>query len=409
MTRTILLIAIAALTALAQPRGSNYDESKVPAYTLPDPLRLASGEVVKDARTWTTKRRPEIVALFENNMQGHSPARMKETAFELASIDRKALGGKAVRKEVTVLFNGKKDGPKMNLLVYLPANGKGRVPVFLGPNFGGNHTVHNDPGVRLGDVWIKGQKQPATADRRGSGASAWQLDMILDAGFGLATFYYSDVEPDFKDAKMLGIRSLAPSETWGAVGAWAYGLSRAMDYLETDSGVDAKRVAVMGHSRLGKAAIWAGAMDTRFAVVISNDSGEGGAAISRRGFGEQISHLNESFPHWFSAAYRQWDKRENDMPMDSHMLLSLIAPRPLYVASAQEDQWADPKGEFLAAVAATPVYHLFNRKGIETSDWPTVNQPVGDAVRYHVRTGKHEVTAYDWEQYIAFARRQFGK
>ena len=406
MTRIIVFL-LTASAALAQPKGANYDESKVPNYTLPDPLVLSNGAPVRDAKTWTAKRRPEILALFENNMQGHSPARLKETAFELTSIDTKALGGKAIRKEVTVLFNGKKDGPRMSLLLYLPANAKGKVPVFLGPNFQGNHTVHNDPGIRLGEVWIKNKKQPATEESRAAQASRWQVDMILAAGFGLATFYYYEVEPDFKDGKMLGIRSLAPDETWGAIGAWAYALSRAMDYLETDKAVDAKRVAVTGHSRLGKTSLWAGAVDTRFALVISNDSGEGGAAISRRQFGEQVHNLNASFPHWFSAAYKQWDKREAEMPIDAHMLLALIAPRPLYVASAEEDQWADPKGEFLAAVEATKVYHLFNKKGIETGSFPSANQPVGDTVRYHVRTGKHDVTAYDWEQFIAFARRHF--
>jgi len=406
MTRTITFLLTTA-SLFAQPKGANYDESKVPAFTLPDLLRLSSGATVRDSKTWTSKRRPEILTLLENNMQGHSPARIKETAFELMSIDTKALGGKAIRKEVTVLFNGKKDGPRMSLLLYLPANAKGKVPVFLGPNFQGNHTVDNDPGIHLGEVWIKNTKQPADEKSRGAQASRWQVEMILNAGYGLATFYYHDVEPDFKDAKMLGIRSLAPDETWGAIGAWSYALSRAMDYLETDKAVDAKHVALVGHSRLGKTTLWAGALDTRFAMVVSNDSGEGGAAISRRQFGEQVHNLNASFPHWFSAAYKQWNNREAEMPMDAHMLLALIAPRPLYVASAQEDQWADPKGEFLAAVEATKVYHLFGKKGIETSEFPAPNQPVGDTVRYHMRTGKHDITAYDWEQYIAFARRHF--
>jgi hypothetical protein len=227
--------------------------------------------------------------------------------------------------------------------------------------------------------------------------------------------YYGDIEPDIAGAMKLGIRGayLKPGQEatdpdeWGAIAAWAWGLSRIADYLETDRDVDAGRLAVVGHSRLGKTALWAGAMDTRFGIVISNDSGEGGAAISRRVFGETVADLNNRFPHWFCGNYKQFSGREADMPFDAHMLLALAAPRPLYVASAQEDLWADPKGEFLAAVAASEVYELLGRKGIGTKTMPPVNEPVGDAVRYHVRTGKHDITAYDWQQYLEFAETHF--
>jgi hypothetical protein len=184
-------------------------------------------------------------------------------------------------------------------------------------------------------------------------------------------------------------------------------MSRMADYLETDADVDAKRLAIVGHSRLGKTALWAGAMDTRFRIVVSNDSGEGGAAISRRVFGETVADLNSRFPHWFCGNYRQYSGREAEMPFDAHMLLALAAPRPLYVASASEDRWADPKGEFLAAVAVGGVYELLGRKGVATDVMPQPDHPVGDTVRYHVRTGKHDITAYDWQQYLEFAERHF--
>ncbi len=419
--RFAFLLAFAAGLATAQPAGTNYDESKVPNYTLPDPLVMADGQRVRDARTWTTKRRPEILELFRTNVYGRSPARPKTMSYELAEISREALGGKAVRKQVTAHFSPKKDGPKMEILLYLPAGARKPVPVFLSLGFTPNQGVHTDPAIRMGDIWLRkpaadgSVKQPATENSRGSAISRWGVERILARGYGLAVVYYCDIEPDFDGGMKYGIRPLydkpgqaRPADAWAAIGAWAFGLSRVMDYLETDKDVDAKHVAVMGHSRLGKTALWAGAEDTRFAMVISNDSGEGGAAISRRRFGERVKNLNTVFPHWFCDNYRKYNDREDDLPVDQHMLIALIAPRPVYVASAQEDLWADPKGEFLAASAAGPVYRLLGKHGLDTDQMPAVERPIMNTVGYHVRAGKHDITAYDWDRYMDFADKHFG-
>jgi (4-O-methyl)-D-glucuronate---lignin esterase len=403
--------------APGQQAQALYDESKVPSYTLPDALVLRSGEKVRDAKTWTAKRRPEIFGIYQEEAFGRAPVPPAKLKYEVDSVDAKALGGKAVRKIVTIYFGEKPGEPKMNLLLYLPAGAKKPVPVFLGLSFAGIWTVANDAGIPLGEQWVRKpqtreyEKQPAQEKSRGAGASQWQAEKILDAGYGLAVFYYDDVEPDFVGGMKYGIRPLflKPGESepaqnaWGAIGAWAWAASRAMDYLEKDKDVDAKRIALFGHSRLGKTALWAGACDTRFSLVISNESGEGGAAISRREYGERTRNLNTSFPYWFDGNFKKYNDREAEMPFDSNLLLSLIAPRGLYVASAEEDRWSDPKGEFLGAANASAVWGLFGKKGIGAMEMPGVHEPVGDVVRYHIRAGKHDVTAYDWEQYLAFA------
>jgi hypothetical protein len=402
------------------PPPANYDETNVVAYTLPDPLRCEDGTLVTHAYVWREKRRPELMRLFEEQVYGRTPAVTRELQFEATSLDTNALNGRATRKEVTIRFNGTANRPCLNLLIYLPNDATKPVPAFLGLNFKGNHTIHADPGIRLPEVSFQREKDgtlvtnrvdPAT---RGESAQRWPVETIVTRGYALVTAWYADLEPDFPGGWKLGVRAALSADgaetvfqpdDWGAIGAWAWGLSRAMDYLEREQEVDAKRVALLGHSRLGKTALWAGAQDERFAIVISNNSGEGGAALARRNFGETTERITRVFPHWFCGNLRGYAGREDELPVDQHELLALMAPRPVYVASAEEDRWADPRGEFLAAKNADPVYRLLGKPGLDADEMPAVHQPVGDFIGYHIRSGKHDVTDYDWEQYLRFADR----
>lgn len=415
---------VMGLLALGAAAGAevNYDESKVPQYTLPDPLVLANGQRVTDAQTWREKRRPEILEMFRRLMYGRSPGRPETMAFSVRSVDEGALGGLATRKEVTIIPSGGEEGPRLNLLVYLPNARERPVPLFVGLNFYGNQSIHPDPGISLCESWLPNNEEfgvedhRATERSRGVRASRWPVEMILGHGYGLATMYYGDIDPDFDDGFKNGVHPLFYREgqtrpdpdQWGAIGAWAWGLSRAMDYFETDSDVDERAIAVLGHSRLGKTALWAGAEDERFGIVISNDSGCGGAALSRRRFGETLEIINKACPHWFCGNFHQFSGREDDLPFDQHMLVALIAPRPCYVASAEEDLWADPRGEFLSVKHADPVYRLLGTEGFPAEDMPLVNRPVYGTLGYHIRTGEHDVKNFDWQCFLDFADKHFG-
>ena len=389
----------------------NYDESKVPVYTLPDVLTLTNGRKVTTKKEWVEKRRPELLRLFETQIYGKAPVRSKDLHFRLLNEDREALGGLATRKEVAVYLT-KDEKHYLTVLMYLPNRRKGTVPMFFGINFKGNHAIHPDEGITFPSeerMIAYGRKRMFP---RGSAASRWPVEMLMEHGYGLATFYRGDIDPDFDDGFQNGVHPLyykkgqtRPAEDeWGTLAAWAWGMSCAMDYFETDKDIDAKRIAIFGHSRLGKTTLWAGAMDPRFALVISNDSGCGGAALSRRKFGETVRAVNCQFAHWFCRNFWQYNDKEDTLPVDQHELIALMAPRPVYIASAEEDRWADPKGEFLSGVYASPVYELFGLPGLPVKEMPAVNQPVlSGTIGYHIRSGKHDINLYDWTQFVKFA------
>lgn len=399
----------------------NLDEQKVGAYTLPPLFKTGGAKKGRTISCWQKSRRPEILSLYKKFVYGQMPSAPKGMHYRVSRQNDTALNGTAVCKQVTIYFTPDVSGPFLNVLLYLPKKRTGPCPVFIGLNFYGNQSITTDTSIVITNRWVMNNDAAAINNHkageasRGLQQSRWPAEMLIEKGYGLATAYYGDLEPDHEDGWKDGIRSslatalkLKP-EKWSAIGAWGWGLSRMLDYLQTEPAVDAKKVIVTGHSRLGKAALWAGACDTRFAAVVSNNSGEGGAALARRNFGETILRLNTSFPHWFVQAFKKFNGRPEALPVDQHMLLSLVAPRPLYVASAFDDNWADQKGEFLAAFHAGPIYNLFGKKGLGVSVMPPLNHPVGATVRYHIRSGKHDITGYDWEQYIQFANALLNK
>jgi hypothetical protein len=397
--------------------GVIYEESKVPDYTLPNPLVFPNGKKVTTSKEWWNKRRPQILHLFETQVYGKSPGVPKAMHFKVTSVDTSVLGGKATRKQVSIYFTATHDRPRMDLLIYVPNNFSKPVPAFFGLNFDGNQAIYPDPGIKITNQWVRyNDNHKADKFSRGKEQGSWPVEAILDRGYAVVTAYYGDLFPDHKGGLRQSVIPLfyekgqdhLNPDQWGAISAWAWGLSRGMDYLKTDKDINASEVILIGHSRLGKTALWAGAQDKRFAMVISNSSGTGGADISRRKFGETVKSINKTFPWWFDANFKKYIDHVDSLPIDQHELIALIAPRPVYIQSSVVNLWADPRVQFLAAKFASPVYQLLGVKGLAIDHMPKVNQPsMKGNIAYHNRAGHHMLTLYDWERYMDFADKYF--
>jgi (4-O-methyl)-D-glucuronate---lignin esterase len=381
--------AEAIAQATKQQSGFNYDESLVGSYTLPDPLAY-KGTKVTSKEAWRA-RRAEILDLFRDNVYGRSPGKPEHTSFSVVEENTKAMDGAATLRRIAIISRQGAKAHQFTLTLFLPNKPSGPRPVFL--------LINNRP--------------PSNTDpTRKEQSGFWPAEQVVARGYGIAAFHYAELAPDDAKTSRDGVIKFfdeaggSTKYTWAALAAWAWGASRAMDYFETDPRVDKAHVAVVGHSRGGKAALWAGAEDERFAMVVSNESGEGGAALSRRNFGETIERINTSFPHWFTATYQTFNGRAAELPVDQHMLMALAAPRALYVASADEDLWSDPRGEFLALAVSSPVFALWGDAPIRPDSMPGVDKPIVVGRRgYHIRTGGHNLTPYDWDRYADFADR----
>jgi hypothetical protein len=418
---------------LPYSRGGDLTAADVLKFPLPDALTLQSGKRITTAGEWP-QRRKEIIELFAEQVYGCTPAHAALIrANQESLVDRAAaFNGAATRKQITLKLSNNGEVRRINVLLYVPVDVKKPVPVITGLNFEGNHAIDSDSRIILPELWKRDPadaaaglnnerrklvKVRATEDSRGRAAiGRWPVEKVIRRGYALATAYYGDIDPDFADGLWQGVRPLLfkpgqqtlEANEWGALGGWAWGLSRIADYLQSDNDIDGKRIAVVGHSRLGKAALWAAAQDERFRIMLSNESGVGGASLYRANSGETIEHLNTAFPHWFCENFHRYTGHPDQVPVDGNLLLAAIGPRPLYVASAEDDLSSNPRAEFYSAVQASAVYKLLGRNGLAPAPMPAANVPVfSDAVAYHMRSGKHNVTEFDWDQYLSFVDRHF--
>ncbi len=421
---TIPLVLTVALSLLgaATVHAEFPEVSKLPSRPeLPDPLEMFDGGRVTSKEQWIEKRRPELKSLFQYYMYGFMPPAPDKVESTVEREDAKAFDGKATLKEIAISF-GPPDTPKIHLLLVVPNDRKGPAPVFVGMNFNGNHTLLKDPAVRLPTAWMPSgapgvKDNRATDAGRGTETEVWALDQAIGRGYAVATFYCGDVDPDRPDVREgvqphLRKKGEAPGpHDWGTIAAWAWGISRAVDYLRTDKDLDKDRIAVVGHSRLGKAAIVAGAFDERIALVIPLQAGCGGTAPSRTKShdAETVKIINSHFPHWFDGTFKEFNDQVDRLPFDQNCLAALVAPRPLLYANATEDKWANPQGQFEMLRSADAVYRLLGAGGLETKEMPEVGKLSDGVLGYYIRPGKHSMTRGDWKVFLDYADKHLGK
>lgn len=387
-----LKITLAAFICFTKVYSQNYDESKVPAYTLPDVLKTSAGKKVSDRSAWEKTRRPEVLRMFEENVYGKVPQDYDSIKFTVSNDIASAMDGKAHLKEVTITVWKINRPLAIHLVLFTPNAQRKPVPAFLLVNNRGKENM--DPTRKVKSEF-------------------WPAEMAIDSGYAIAAFQVADAAPDNKDTYQNGVLQLYPDllkadNGMKAIGAWAWAASRVMDYFKTNKDIDFNKVAVVGHSRGGKTSLWAGAEDPRFAIVFASCSGTTGASLARREFGETVKKINSSFPHWFNNNYKKYGDDVASLPVDQHMLISLIAPRPVYTTNATEDLWADPRGSYLTIVNAQPVYNLYGKRSALKPEPPAVNTPIIQSILgYHIREGIHNLTAYDWLNFIRFANYHY--
>ncbi|MDZ4689096.1 MAG: acetylxylan esterase [Planctomycetaceae bacterium] len=377
---------------------------------LPDPLKMRDGRPVTTAEQWRTERRPELLQLFQHYMYGVAPKPLGITAKVTKTVDS-VFDGQARLKEIEIRFNGLPDNaPRLHLAVFVPKNAKGRLPVFLGINKCGNQETVFDEAVTPTTSWQ--HANCGKAPPRGGDADFWCAPYILSRGYAFATFHESDLDPDQHDWTD-GIHPFypdlpaAPESRWGTIAAWAWGFSRCADYLVTDADIDPNRICIIGHSRRGKTALFAAAMDERFALVVPHQSGTGGMALSRDSQQEKVERINRAFPHWFNDKFTEFNDQEDRLPFDQHCLVALIAPRPLLDTEGAQDAWANFPRSLDGLRAADPVYKLLGAKGVVgtglvQNDEPIVGPNFGTLLQYRLDE-KHTLNEKFWAKILDFA------